>query len=190
MYTPRVLQALINVVLRDDLNRFVSIHVDDILIFPKTVLIMRFMSASMPHREEAEYESGEMPVLWKFIQLPIVLCGCSSDMSPLLKRLSRHKQILVTVLPNACLSLIVIDSRFCNCGIALICLPPCRDKVPSSPPHHLWGGEDGTEEKVSLCSIAGYLQPLSVSFFVLPKSPSDIKPTNLLFCLQIPGVCM
>lgn len=45
MYTPRVLQALIKDVLRDDLNGFVSIHVDETLIFPKTVLIMRFMSA-------------------------------------------------------------------------------------------------------------------------------------------------
>lgn len=49
MYTPRVLQALIKDVLRDYLNGFVSIHVDDILIFPKTVLIMRFMSAMSLH---------------------------------------------------------------------------------------------------------------------------------------------
>lgn len=45
MYTPRVLQVLIKDVLRDDLNGFVSIHVDDTLILPKTVLIMRFISA-------------------------------------------------------------------------------------------------------------------------------------------------
>lgn len=65
MYTPRVLQALIKDVLRDDLNGFVSIHVDDTLIFPKTVLIMRFMSAmslSMLRLEDAECESGEMLV--------------------------------------------------------------------------------------------------------------------------------
>lgn len=111
-----------------------------------------------------------MPVPWKLIRLPIILCGCSSDMSPLLKRVSRHKQILVTVLPTAWLSLTVIDSRFCYCGIALISLPPCGDKVPSSPTTDLashffffcWGN-------ASLFSSWIFTTPACFIFLFYPK---------------------
>lgn len=73
------------------------------------------------------------------------------------------------VLPNACLSLIVIDSRFYNCGIALICLPPCRHKVLFSPTidgdSHFFA-----EEKYLFVQLLDIYNPCLFLFFSTQKS--------------------
>lgn len=135
MYTPRELQALIKDVLKVDLNKFASVHVDDILVFHKTILIMHFMLAT------SLYTLLKRSLMWKWRNSSSVKVNLTSHHSVWLKQW--HESIVETQQtktvpghghgPPKCLFGPDCDSfKVCNCGIALISLPPCRDKVPSS----------------------------------------------------------
>lgn len=79
------------------------------------------------------YVSSRSSWMWKWRNASSVKVYSTSHRSVCIVKETQQTQTHPGHGPPACLSLIVIDSRFCNCDIALICLPLYRDKVPSSP---------------------------------------------------------